>query len=120
MVEVTGRTCDVVSDALLHRAESDPDRTAFSYRQDSITFAELADRATARASKFQGDGVSAGNRVAIVMPAGLALVESFWALQLLGAATCVFNPDVPGPTLLRRIEMIRPARVVAQEAEGDA
>jgi len=116
---VEGGDCVVLRDALLQRAESHARRIAYTYRDDSLTFAELAERAVSRACSLQRGGVGPGSRVAVAMSAGLPLVETFWALQLLGAVPCLFNPSVPEPTLRGRIEMIRPVVVVTDATTVD-
>ena len=60
-----------------------------------------------------------GDRVAVVLPAGVAFVEVFWALQLIGAVPCSFNPSVPEPTLSRRIELIKPRLILTEESVSE-
>jgi non-ribosomal peptide synthetase component E (peptide arylation enzyme) len=79
-------------------------------------FAELRDRAESRADGFSQLGVGPGHRVAIAVSAGLAFVEVFWALQLLGAMPCAFNPYAPTPALTRRIQRLRPYPGLAEHA----
>jgi acyl-CoA synthetase (AMP-forming)/AMP-acid ligase II len=98
-------------DALLSRAQSDADALAFAAAGETLSFGELAERADARAGTLQAS-VRPGDTVALAMPAGLALVEAFWAAQLLGAVPCVLNPHVPEPTLAQRLRQIDPAVVI--------
>jgi fatty-acyl-CoA synthase len=106
---------DVLCELLLHRANADSDRLAFAHRDRQLTFAELAERAEARAAALRQMGVGKGDRVAVQMTVGLALVETFWGLQLLGAAPCILNPSLPAPTLDRRTALIRPRLVLTDE-----
>jgi fatty-acyl-CoA synthase len=103
-------------DLLLARAASDPDRLAFDDGRRRVTYRELARRASGQAARLSSLGVRPGDRVALVMSAGVAFVEAFWATQLLGAASCAFNPHVPAATLARRTRLVRPRAVVA---DGD-
>ena len=81
----------------------------------AVTFAALAERASARAAAFSALGVRQRDRVALVVPAGLPFVEAFWALQLLGAVPCAFSPATPPETLERRVARVRPAFVLTAE-----
>jgi fatty-acyl-CoA synthase len=105
----------VVRDALLHRAEADPGLLAYSFQDAQLTYAELAERATARASALQARGIASGDRIALAMSVAIPFVEVYWALQLIGAVPCVFNPFVPSQTLARRIAQIRPQLVLTDE-----
>ena len=100
----------VLADALFARARSDGDRLAFDDTVQRISFAQLAERATARAQALAEHGVGLGDRVALVLPAGVTLVELFWALQLLGAVPCVLNPA--DRALQRRVALVTPRLVV--------
>ncbi len=100
---------------LLDRARTDPGLLAFATDGGAITFGELLDRAASRADGLESLGVARGSRVALSMSAGLAFVEIFWALQLLGAVPCAFNPYAPPAALTRRIARIRPHLVVTDE-----
>jgi fatty-acyl-CoA synthase len=110
-----GKPPVVLRDVLLKRADGKPEQLAFAFGDAQWTYAELADRATARAAALRRIGVDRGSHVAIVMSSGLPFMEVFWAVQLLGAVPCVFNPLVPTTTLARRIERIRPMRVLTDD-----
>jgi acyl-CoA synthetase (AMP-forming)/AMP-acid ligase II len=88
---------------------------AFAEAGAALTYAELADAAEARARGFAARGVARGDRVAVVLPAGLPCVETFWALELLGAVPCLFSPATPAPTLAARIERVRPMLVLTSD-----
>jgi fatty-acyl-CoA synthase len=96
-------------------AAEDPGRPVYVVGGEILTLGDLAERAGSRATALQARGASAGNRVAIALPAGLDFIETFWALQLLGTVPCAFNPQVPAQTLGRRIERIRPALVITDD-----
>jgi len=102
----------VLGDLLRFRAQADPERLGYGYGDGRLTFAELGDRAMARGGSFQGMGIVPGDRIAIAMSVGLPLVEVFWALQLIGAVPCIFNPAVPHDTLARRVDLVRSRLVV--------
>ncbi len=109
-------------DVLLNRAASDPDRLAYADATGSVTYGELAANVAAKAVQLQRMGVEKGDRVALTMSPGIALAEAFWALQMLGAASCVLNVSQPAATLRKRSEEIR-ARLVLDDgslADGPA
>jgi acyl-CoA synthetase (AMP-forming)/AMP-acid ligase II len=116
---VTTATWSVLKSVLLDRAADDPDRLAYAASDGRVTLAELAERAEARAVGLERRGVGPGARVAMVLPAGVAFTEVFWALQLLGAVPCAFAPDPRDRALPARIEAIRPSLVIA-DADADA
>src|SRR4051794_11852051 len=103
-------------DLLLARASSDPDGLAFDDGHRRVTYGELAERAAGQAARLASVGVRPGDRVALVMSAGVAWAEAFWAAQLLGAATCAFNPRMPAAALERQTARIRPRLVVQDGA----
>jgi acyl-CoA synthetase (AMP-forming)/AMP-acid ligase II len=93
---------------LLARAAQHPDRLAFDDGRRRVTYRELLQRASGQATRLASAGVRPGDRVALAMSAGVSFAEAFWAAQLLGAATCAFNPHVPAARLERRVAGIRP------------
>lgn len=105
----------VLRDALIHRAASDTDRLAYAHGDERLTFGQLADRAASRAGALERLGVAHGDSVALAMSAGLPFAEVFWALQLIGAVPCAFNPAAPAETLARRVDQVK-ARLVVSDA----
>jgi fatty-acyl-CoA synthase len=101
-----------LADVLLARAHAEPNRPAFADERERVTYGELAERAGRRAAGLRASGVRRGDRVAIVMSAGVALVEVFWAAQLLGAPPCLLNPALPEALAARRIAMLAPRLIV--------
>jgi fatty-acyl-CoA synthase len=104
-------------DVLLDRAETHGDVLAYRWGPEQMTFATLAERATARARALSESGLAQGDRVALVLSPGPSALEHFWAAQLIGALPCLFNPFVPADTLRARIEGIQP-RLVCTDAEA--
>src|SRR5438874_1959667 len=102
----------VLRDALLAVADHDSGRLAFASADEQLSFGELADHAASRAAALHDMGVGARDRVALAMSAGIPFVEVFWALQLLGAVPCAFNPHVPAATLAGRVARVAPTLVV--------
>jgi fatty-acyl-CoA synthase len=102
----------VLRDALLAGADQDASRLAFAHGDARVSLGELTERAASRAAALHGMGVRPCDRVAMKMAAGIPFVEVFWALQLLGAVPCAFNPHAPATTLTQRIARINPALVI--------
>jgi acyl-CoA synthetase (AMP-forming)/AMP-acid ligase II len=103
---------------LLARAAHHPDRLAFDDGRRRVTYRELLQRASGQAARLTSAGVRPGDRVALAMSAGVSFAEAFWAAQLLGAATCAFNPHVPPARLERRAARIRP-RLTIRDGDLD-
>lgn len=107
--------------ALLNaRAAATPNALAFSDASQQLTFGQLTDAAASLARRLADAGLSPGDRVALVLPAGVAFAEAFWAAQILGAVPCAFNPSTLRMTLKRRVEAIRPRVVVTGDLDVTA
>ena len=104
-----------LGETLVARADADPDRLAYDDGTRGITYGELLETAAGQAARLAAMGVRARDRVALVMSAGIPFAEAFWALQLLGAAACAFNPRVPPQTLRRRTERVKPRLVLGDD-----
>jgi fatty-acyl-CoA synthase len=102
-------------EALLSRSKAQPERAAYDDGVRQVSFGELGEHAAELAARLAAMGVSEGDRVALVMSAGIPFMETFWAVQLLGAVSCSFSPAVPAETLERRTGRIRPRAVLADD-----
>jgi len=109
----------VLADALVARAATDTDRLAYDDGTERVTFGQLADRAAERARTLAGLGVTRGDRVALVLPAGVRFTEAFWALQLLGAAPCALNPAGGANAIARGVALVRPRLVIDERTSWD-
>lgn len=96
------------------RARDSPDALAFTFGAESLTYRALQEDAERLAGTLAGEGVAAGDRVALVLPAGLELVRLFYAVQRLGAASAIFDPVIPAATTEQRVARIRPRRVISR------
>jgi acyl-CoA synthetase (AMP-forming)/AMP-acid ligase II len=101
-----------ITQFLERRARDRPHALAFAFGGESVTYRELHDDAERIAGVLLHDGVAAGDRVALCLPAGLDLVRLFYALQRLGATPCIFDPHVPEVTTAKRVAGIRPRRTL--------
>ncbi len=99
-------------DVLAQRAASQPQALAYAHDGKTVRYGELFDEAGALASGLMQAGVRAGDRVALLMPAGLDWMRAFWAIQRAGAVSCAFNPYVPAETSARRTARVRPKLIL--------
>ena len=103
------RTLDA---ALAHRAAHAPDALAFAAGGERLTYGGLRADAEALASGLASLGVCRGDRVVLLLPAGLDFIRAFFALQRLGAAPCALDPSAA-----RRAALVRPALVLSELQE---
>ncbi|MBL4847380.1 MAG: fatty acyl-AMP ligase [Planctomycetes bacterium] len=91
---------------LLGEDERDPIETR--------TFGDLADRVWGLAGRLQATGISAGERVLVVLPTGIGFVETFLALQLIGAVPV---PAYPPPALQQAEVALKRLRHIVANAQ---
>ena len=105
---------------LAQRARRSPDALAFHDGAAALTYAELAADAAGLAAGLAHLGVRRGDRVALLLAAGLDFIRAFYALQHLGATPCAFDPRSPPLTAARRAARARPSLVLLGEETGAA
>ncbi len=98
-----------LAELLATQAATNPHRIAFAMRGERLSYGELYEQARRLAETLR---VEPGDRVALLMDAGLDFVRAFWAIQLAGATSVAFNPFVPVETAARRAERVRPALIL--------
>jgi acyl-CoA synthetase (AMP-forming)/AMP-acid ligase II len=111
------RFSDVTLDQVLALRVAGEDRVAFVERDARLTYHELSHDAGSLAAGLAERGVRRGDRVALLLPAGLDFVRVFWAVQRLGAISCALNPFAPAETIARRVARIRPRLTVTSVDE---
>lgn len=109
------RTLDT---ALAHRAACAPDSLAFAEGGERLGYGRLHAEAGALASGLASLGVRRGDRVVLLLPAGLDFIRAFFALQRLGAAPCALDPSMAPATAARRAARVRPALVLGEGLDG--
>ncbi len=98
-------------DAWLPRAAAiRPDAVALEADGERIAYRELLERAAGAAGALAARGVRAGDRVALVLPAGADLAVALHACWLLGATAVPLDLRLPGPE--RAARAASAARVV--------
>ncbi len=115
-MDSTIRTLDAV---LAHRAAEGPDALAFAAGGEQLTYGGLRAGVEALAGGLARLGVGRGERVALLLPAGLSFVRTFFALQRLAAIPCAFDPKAPPATAARRAARVRPSLVLFDGAEAE-
>lgn len=102
-------------------AAEDPARSALTFRDRTLTRAELEERTQRLAARFADLGVTVGSTVTIGLPNSMEFVESMLATWLLGAVPQPISHRLPSAERAAIIELADPALVVgvaAQEAGG--
>jgi O-succinylbenzoic acid--CoA ligase len=106
-----------LEDWLTAAAARVPDRAAVVAGGRSVTYAELDALAAATARRLAARGVGAGDRVAVLLPAGLDFAAVLHALPRLGAVLVPVNPRLSEG---ERAHVLAGARVVLDApVEGD-
>lgn len=111
------RTLDA---ALACRAACFPDSLAFAMGEERLGYGRLLAEAEALASGLASLGVRRGDRVVLLLPAGLDFIRAFFALQRLAAAPCALDPSMVPATAARRAARVRPALVLAGDGFAEA
>jgi acyl-CoA synthetase (AMP-forming)/AMP-acid ligase II len=104
---------------LFERAVTHSDALAFAHDAEHITYGQLHEQAGAIAAGLIRAGVRAGDRIALIMPAGLDFARGFWAVQLAGAVSIAFNPYTPAATAVRRAMRVRPTLTLYSGIDDD-
>lgn len=105
-----------LTDVLRHRAFTDAERVAYAFGGELLTYRALLHESLRLAERLSAHGIGAGDRVAIVLPAGLDFVRAFWGAQLAGAASVAINPWTPKETTQRRVARVEPHAIIDASA----
>jgi acyl-CoA synthetase (AMP-forming)/AMP-acid ligase II len=101
---------------LAYQAASAPGALAFAEGGESLSYGRLRAEVDALAGGLAHLGVRRGDRVALLLPAGLDFIRVFFALQRLAAVPCAFDPSAPAASAARRAARVRPSLVLVGEA----
>ncbi|MCU1394489.1 MAG: AMP-dependent synthetase and ligase [Ilumatobacteraceae bacterium] len=80
-----------LGDQLARQARINPELVAYRCGDASQTFAETEARVARLAAAFEARGITAGDRIAILMHNAIAFVEAFWTAARLGAIAVPIN-----------------------------
>ena len=81
----------VLGEILARNARREPSRAAVVFEDRSLSFAELDRRVNRLANALAARGVRSGDKVAVLMYNSIEVVESFFAVQKLGACPVPVN-----------------------------
>ncbi len=98
--------------ALVAQGRDTPGTLAFSFGAERLTRGELADQAARLAAGLRERGVAPGDRVALLLPAGLDFVRGFAAVALAGAVPFAISPEIAPSVARRRALRGRPRLVL--------
>ena len=96
-------------------ASRHPDRLALIDESGTLTFAQVHERSNALAHALRAEGVRAGDRVAIMCRNHRGWVESYVAVNKLGAHALFLNTAFSGPQLTDVAEREDPVAVIFDE-----
>jgi len=105
------------ADWLSRSAATVPGRVAIVAGGEELTFAELDQRVAESARRLVALGVTAGERVALVLEPSLGYVVLLHALVRLGAIAVPLDRALPAAELERRLERVRATVVIRDLAE---
>ncbi|MFE0526438.1 amino acid adenylation domain-containing protein [Micromonospora parva] len=91
-----------------------PDAPALTWRDETISYAELNRRANRLARVLRADGVLPGSRVAICLDRGVELFVAMWAVLKAGGAYVPLDPAYPADRLRYMIDDSRAAVLVTR------
>ncbi|MGH9050484.1 MAG: AMP-binding protein [Acidimicrobiia bacterium] len=113
-----------LADLLLAPAGTTPDAVALRHGDAAVSYADLADAAARFAGRLQADGVSPGNRVALVAINEPAFVVAYLGALHAGAVVVPLNPEVPERERDRELAAVEPATFLRRDdlraGAGDA
>jgi bile acid-coenzyme A ligase len=97
------------------QAARDPQRPALTCGPTTLTRAELAFRARARAHALQKMGVQEGDFVALALPTGTAVLELAFGCWMLGATPTPLSHRLPPLELQAMLDVLQPRAAVVDE-----
>lgn len=98
-------------------ARRQPDAAALVWHGGALTWRELELRAGGAARQFAGQGLRAGDRVALRLPNGWRFAAALWGALKLGATVAPLNPLLAGPERDRILAHLEPSLVVSEVDE---
>jgi len=100
---------------VIAHAQSSPHKPAIVYRDNSLTYLELAMRIDAIAASLLARGVVPGDFVAILLEPGLDITAALLGTIKVGAIYAPMDPEHPDSQLEERFDEIKPRVLLTQE-----
>ena len=107
-----------IFDWVLEHAERRPDAPAVDGLDARLTYASLAERVLDLAGDLAAKGITAGERVLIVLPAGPASVVASLAVQSLGACAVDVNRAIGAEGLQAIVRQVDPRHAILAPPDG--
>jgi fatty-acyl-CoA synthase len=102
------------------RARMSPEKVAFVYQNQALTYADVHERSTRLAAQLRTLGVGRGDRVAYLGPNHPAFAESMFATHVLGGVFVPLNFRLAAPELAYMLEQsATKVMVYAPECAGE-
>ncbi|MFI6006632.1 condensation domain-containing protein, partial [Streptomyces sp. NPDC051366] len=101
-----------VPEVFEQQASQTPDAVAVSFEDDSLTYAQLNERANRLAHLLINQGIGPEQTVALALPRSLELVIGVLAVLKAGAAYLPLDPDYPADRLAYTLTDARPAHLI--------
>lgn len=108
-----------ISTHIAHRASWTPQKTAFRYEGQTLTYSELDRAVSGAAAWLRARGVARDDRVAFLGPNCPELLVLVYACARLGAIFVPLNARMPAAELQVFVEACRPSLLVAEESFQD-
>ena len=105
-----------VIEALRHRAERQPERTALLYGERRVSLGELLSRVETAAVHLSERGVRPGERVMLDAPSAPAFVFAYFATHLIGAIAVPVDPSSPASRREELSRRVSPALTLTADA----
>ncbi|MCB4424428.1 amino acid adenylation domain-containing protein [Xenorhabdus nematophila] len=124
LVEFNATASDFPQDALIHQlfeaqAAKTPDATAIVYGEQSLSYAELNQRANRLAHHLMAQGVRPDDRVAICVERNLETIAGLLGILKAGGAYVSLDPAYPSERLAYILEDAAPVAIVTQKTLAD-
>ncbi len=107
-------------DILTTAAAQEPDRVAIDFMGATTTYAQLLQQVLCAAEALRRRGITAGDRVAIVLPNCPQHVVAFYAVLRLGAVVVEHNPLYTQPELAHQFADHQPSLIIAWDVMAAA
>ncbi|GAB2480092.1 hypothetical protein GCM10027030_12710 [Luteococcus sediminum] len=95
-------------------AAQNPDRPAIVCGAEKLTYGELAEQSARAATVLAARGVRRGDRVAVCMQRGPALIAALLAVMQVGAAYVPMDPEFPAARITFMLQDAAPAVVISE------
>ncbi len=83
---------------------------------ETLTFAELNEQANRVAGLLQRKGISAGDRVALLLPNGLDFIRAWAGIGRLGAVAVMINTELTQSFLIHPLRDARPSALIIHDS----